>query len=531
MDRPEETVRVVLQGQPPPLTKLCEACGFRLEATLFRCPVDGATLPAERADVTVLGPYRLIERLGTGGMGVVYRAIHAKLGRMVAIKMLHRSLLADKTTLARFFQEARSVNTIRHPNVVEVYDFVTAGTDVYMVMEFLIGRDLHTALEQSPGRRLSPLRTVQLLEQICAALQAAHLANIVHRDLKPANIFLCQQRQGDESVKLLDFGLAKWVRGEGKMTKDGVVLGTVEYMAPEQARGDKLDGRADLYAVGCIAYEMLTGRRVFTGGNFADIMLRHVREAPTPPRKWSPDIPPALDDLVMRCLAKRPDERPQSAHELAQQLLDVGRQLDPGHVGTFDQRTQVVGRPSMPTLGAIVRTSQGSQGGGSGRPSRTLAITAASSVAAAVLGIVLWASGAGSPSGYRAVVHSTGSAGVTAGPQPIAVKLDSTPKGAEIWKDGTTMIGLTPVDLLVAPGSRHRLRFSREGFDSVERVFHVTASTTIAVTLRPAAGAAGAPQEKDRNGEKAQDKQADPKGRATPGGEGKRTRTLNPFGA
>ncbi len=456
--------------------------------------MDGLPLQGERPDVAVLGPYRLVERLGTGGMGVVYRAVHEKLGRTVAIKMLHRGLVADKTTIARFFQEARTVNTIRHPNVVEVYDFVSAGADIYMVMEFLVGRDLHAAIEDQGGRPLSPQRTVHILEQVCGALAAAHAQNIIHRDLKPANIFLCDRREADDFVKLLDFGLAKRERGEGKMTRDGVVLGTVEYMAPEQARGEKLDGRTDLYAVGCIAFEMLTGRRLFGGGNFADVMARHVGEAPPSLRELNPEVPAALDQTVLRCLSKSREERPRSAQDLAQELcgavrmafdatgllLGQGPKLPPGAT-----RVPSGGRPAI-TLSPVVRPIHFSQTvvvRRSGIGARVGAIAAAAG-AIALLG--LWAAaGTGEPRRrVAAQVPSAAPRVATPEPRPVAVRLDSTPAGAEIWEDGDKRIGVTPLDLLVTPGSSHLLRFVKPGYVPVEQTFRVNASTTIAVSLK-----------------------------------------------
>src|SRR5262249_17937739 len=153
-------------------------------------------------------------------------------------------------------------------------------------------------------------RAVAILEQVCGALQSAHTRNLVHRDLKPANIFLAEKEETGDFVKLLDFGLSKLERTEGRVTRDGAILGTPEYMAPEQATGQPIDGRADLYAVGCIAYEMMTGYRLFAGGGHAEVMVRHVNEAPVPPRRWNPALPQALEDLLLRCLAKQPGGRP-----------------------------------------------------------------------------------------------------------------------------------------------------------------------------------------------------------------------------
>ena len=333
------------------LTKLCGTCGYRYEGSVLRCPGEGTRLGRERPDVAVLGAYRLVERLGTGGMGAVYRAIHEKLGRTVAIKVLNRSLLADRTNIVRFFQEARSVNTIRHPNVVDIYDFVTAGKDIYTVMEFLVGQDLHHALYAEGGRPFLPGRAVSILEQICSALQAAHDRNIIHRDLKPANVFLIR-RDGDEFVKLLDFGLAKLDRTEGRMTREGVVLGTPEYMAPEQARGGTMDHRADLYGVGCLAYHMFTGCQLFAGGSYADVMVRHVKEPPPAPRTLNPQLSEALETVVLRCLAKDPADRPASALGVAEELCAaIGRTLSAAVQRSTSRARPVVADLAAPSAG------------------------------------------------------------------------------------------------------------------------------------------------------------------------------------
>ena len=243
-----------------PLNKRCRTCGYRFEADRGACPTDGTPLGRPRPGVEFLGPYRLVERLGAGGMGAIYRAVYEKAGRAVAVKLLHRSMRRETVALSRFFHEARAVNTIRHPNVVELYDLSGDGEDVYMVLELLQGEDLRTLLQDAPGGRLALERAVLLLEQICGALQAAHAHKIIHRDLKPENVFLVQREGQPERVKLLDFGIAKLEQAEGRLTSEGVAMGTPEYMSPEQARGSEVDGRADIYAVGCIAFEMFTGR-------------------------------------------------------------------------------------------------------------------------------------------------------------------------------------------------------------------------------------------------------------------------------
>jgi len=470
------------------LIKLCGACGYRLEAKLERCPVDGTKLGRERPEVALLGSYRLVERLGTGGMGVVYRAVHEKLGRAVAIKVLNRSMLADRTNVTRFFQEARSVNTIRHPNVVDIYDFVTAGKDIYMVMEFLTGRDLHQALYDQGGQPFPIERAVNILEQVCGALASAHERNIIHRDLKPANVYLTRRVQSEDFVKLLDFGLAKLEYSEGRMTRDGVVLGTPEYMAPEQARGDDLDKRTDLYAVACLAFHMLTGKQLFAGGAYADVMLRHVKEPAPPLRPDNPAIPEAFEAAVLRCLSKDPKDRPATARALAEELCAaIGRPFDSS--GAF-----AGGRPKAPPGPASISSSAV---GFSGMLSRAISVpgrrrrrmlAATGGAAVLALALVLTALVGGDRSGEVAseeVARST-AAGRPGFEPRVRVLLQSTPPGAAVIDDKGVRVGVTPHDLLVPLGSEHRLDFVLAQHHRVHRSFRAEVDTTIAVALESA---------------------------------------------
>jgi tRNA A-37 threonylcarbamoyl transferase component Bud32 len=504
------------------LTKLCGTCGYRYEATTQRCPADGSRLGRERPDVAVLGAYRLVERLGTGGMGAVYRAIHEKLGRTVAIKVLNRSLLADRTNIARFFQEARSVNTIRHPNVVDIYDFVTAGKDIYTVMEFLVGQDLHHALYTEGGRPFAADRAVSILEQICCALQAAHDRNIIHRDLKPANVFLTRRDSG-EFVKLLDFGLAKLERTEGRMTREGVVLGTPEYMAPEQARGAVMDGRADLYGVGCLAYHMLTGCQLFAGGSYADVMVRHVKEAPPPARTLNPQLSEELEKVVMRCLAKEPEDRPASALTVAEELCAaVGRGLSPATTSSTSRARAIVeAAPSAGVSAVISRTLKMDLGG----RRKVVAGVAAGLALALALALVL------KPRPQPAVGATSRPAAGPGLQKLVQVRLQSMPSGASVSENGVTL-GVTPYDLSAEPGSDHIVEFSLPGHQRAQQSFRADVDTTLAAVLEPSE-----PQPRTTPSEPYPERSRRRARRmtlgATPGGSDRdldsRARTINPF--
>ena len=284
-----------------------------------------------------MGSYRLGEPLGRGGMGEVYRATHRMLARPAAIKLIHPEVLAAQDrksaglAVARFRREAEAAAQLRSPHTVELYDFgETEDGTLYFVMELLEGMDLETLL-----RREGPLpqeRVIHILRQVCESLAEAHASGLIHRDIKPANIHVGKVGLRHDFVKVLDFGLVKSVlpaAGEDSMaTAAGLTPGTPAYMAPELALGEKCDGRADLYALGCVAYLLLTGQLVFDAGSGLQMIAKHIQETPAPPSERTElEVAPELDRVVMACLAKRPDDRPQSAAELDQMLAEI--ELEP----------------------------------------------------------------------------------------------------------------------------------------------------------------------------------------------------------
>jgi eukaryotic-like serine/threonine-protein kinase len=268
-----------------------------------------------------LGGYVLEERIGAGGMGVVYRATHPLIGKQVAIKVLRAELVSPEQE-QRLLVEARAVNAIQHPGIIDIFDFGSLPDGrPYIIMELLKGQTLSTVLRHH--RQLDVGRTLWILDQVLTALGAAHKAGIIHRDLKPANVFLVNTPDTAPSLKLVDFGIAKLLESnDGPTTASGMVLGTPEYMAPEQVRGDTVGPAADLYAVGLMAFQMLTGTRPFQGEPF-QVMFAHAEKPPPRPSSLNPNLPSAVDDLVLRLLAKAPGERPESAEVVRQQLRDV----------------------------------------------------------------------------------------------------------------------------------------------------------------------------------------------------------------
>jgi tRNA A-37 threonylcarbamoyl transferase component Bud32/tetratricopeptide (TPR) repeat protein len=296
----------------------CPTPHVNVECPTF-VPASTPTLPprAERGGELVgqrFGSFRAIRELGRGGMGTVLLAEHVLIPKRVAVKVLHGHLAEEPELVARLLAEARAMSLVQHENVVTVYDLDTRDGRPYVVMEYLEGQSL-AAFARGP---IEPALAVDLLTQVCDALGAAHARGIIHRDLKPANVFLVPGPQGRQRVKLLDFGIAKRLaRAEGETpTRTGVLLGTPEFMAPEQCSGEDVDARTDLYAVGVLGYLLLTGRVPFSNESTAAVLVAHLTQKPCPPHEVRPGVPPALSAVLMRALAKRPEERFASAAEL-----------------------------------------------------------------------------------------------------------------------------------------------------------------------------------------------------------------------
>jgi eukaryotic-like serine/threonine-protein kinase len=268
------------------------------------------------------GRYLVKKLIGEGGMGLVYEAEHVEIGRRVAVKVLHAVYTRQAEVVARFRAEARAATRIGNPHIIEVFDSgTTVDGAVYFVMEFLEGLTLSDAI--AVAGTLPAARTVAIGRQICQALAAAHKANIVHRDMKPENVFLIERHEREDFVKVLDFGIAKTLDQTGRvgrLTNPGMAMGTPEYMAPEQAAGQPTDFRADIYAVGAILYECLTGRPPHEGANIMEVLSRKATQVPVRVAQLRPDAPPELEQLVMRMIAMQPDQRPASMDVLAQEL-------------------------------------------------------------------------------------------------------------------------------------------------------------------------------------------------------------------
>ena len=310
---------------------------------------------------TTLGEYQVLEPIGEGGMGVVYRGVQPIIKKRVAIKVLKPNMAGDATQVRRLADEAVAVNSIRHRNIIDIFSFgqLPDGRP-YIVMEFLEGQPLDAYLAASGLLPLS--ETVALLIAVCAPLGAAHRAGVILRDLKPSNIFVCETADGERYLKLLDFGLAKKglsLDGTTEQTSRAQVSGTPNYMAPEQARGQSVSGRTDLYALGVLAYELVTGELPYTAPGPMEVLMLHV-SAPIPPvRQLVPSAPAALEELIARMLAKSADDRPSTAEEVRTSLIEIARGLDVS--GKFETIDPVSGEYAHRALRPMVTPEPMSQ--------------------------------------------------------------------------------------------------------------------------------------------------------------------------
>src|SRR5256714_1596836 len=312
--------------------KICPVCTTEYRDDVRFCPNDGQTLRSSGPTHDLVGQvladrYHIMKKLGEGGMGKVYLAEHVKMGRRSAIKVMNPSMVHDPEAVARFNREASNASRISDAHVCAIYDFgETPEGLIYLAMEFIEGEPL-TELIRSEGA-LPLARAADIAIQVAAALQAAHDLGIVHRDLKPDNIMLTRSRDGADAVKVVDFGLAKAVGGEGggqKVTRTGLVVGTPEFMSPEQLSGDKLDGRSDVYSLGLVLFNMLTGTLPFAADSVQETMIKRLTDEPAELIEVRPDLhfPPGLQQTLDTALARSPVNRYQSAAKFAHDLAAV----------------------------------------------------------------------------------------------------------------------------------------------------------------------------------------------------------------
>ena len=469
-----------------------------------------------------LGNYDIQAKIGEGGMGLVYLGIHPQIGKKVAVKVLHEELCSKADVVARFFNEAKAVNDISHPNIVDIIDFGETMFDgaicKYIIMEFLDGESLAARMRREG---VTIRESLHIIAQCASALAASHAKGVVHRDLKPENVYLCT-RPGDRNyTKLLDFGIAKLTaEGSGPLsqhTRTGMVIGTPTYMSPEQCDGKgNIDNRADIYALGVMMYELLSGRVPFPGDGFGEVLVAHLTREPEPPSTINNNIPPELEAIVMRCLRKKKEERFQSMNDLIAAVFEPGP-----HYQTFlrGEPAPLAG-PNVPQVsagGSMLLSAQAiqaalaaSQGGAptpmmpmGGGPMASGAVSALSSPPGAM----------GAPQGLSAAwgalngpqagqsMMPSGPTALPPGPQPMMNPSSGTPvaQGLRMSGSGPTaapvdmmpiggaLSGPRPTTLQGASGeasSRRRPLNVMIGFASAI-VFGVLAVVTVRLVTRP----------------------------------------------
>jgi predicted Ser/Thr protein kinase len=333
--------------------KICPQCSTEYDIEQKFCPKDGTTLriqggqTGDLVGAVIADRYNVIKKLGEGGMGTVYLAEHVKMGRKSAIKVMNPGMVSDADAISRFNREASNASRINHPNVASVYDFgETSDGLIYLAMEFIEGPSLTKVIEESGS--LPPVRAAEITRQAAEALAAAHDLGIVHRDLKPDNIMLAKGRDGADIVKVVDFGIAKAADGEGqKVTKTGLVVGTPEYMSPEQLAGDKLDGRSDTYSLALVTYAMMTGKLPFPAETIQESMIKRLTDEPKPLAESKPDViwPEAVQTVITTALQRDAVSRYQTASEYGRALHAAVQGMPRGRASAA---TAVIGRVSMP---------------------------------------------------------------------------------------------------------------------------------------------------------------------------------------
>jgi tRNA A-37 threonylcarbamoyl transferase component Bud32 len=442
-----------------------------------------------------IGNYRLTARLGEGGMGVVYLAEHPVIGKKVALKAIHPELSRNAEVVSRFIAEAKSVNQIGHEHIVDIADFgTTPGGEFYFIMEYLQGEALSERLKREG--RIDPTRAMVIAAQIADALDSSHEHHIIHRDLKPENIFLVSRGGSKYFVKVLDFGLAKFTQSEEKVThktRAGSVMGTPYYMAPEQCEGKtEIDHRADIYSLGVLLFEMLTGKVPFGGDGYGEIIVKHITMPPPSVRSLVPELSPEMDLILFRALAKDRTQRFQTMAELRDALLDPNRYASAAPIVGIPDDLSGVARAASPMarsemdIGAKMGGGFGSgsgggvvQAGGGHAPStfrqgmgeiiedltpkkKTSRVVMLAAIASMTGAVVALATSRHEPRHVPPPV-----AALPSRPATVRVNFNSDPDGATVTTGDHKTLGQTPLSIEVPySDSAVEYVFKKQGFET-----------------------------------------------------------------
>jgi len=425
-----------------------------------------------------VGNYRVVAKLGEGAMGVVFLAEHPIIGRKAALKVIHPEHARNPEVVARFVTEATAINRVGHPHIVEVTDFgTTPGGDFYFAMEYLEGVALSDVIAKEAP--LAPARALTIAAQIADALGASHAHGVIHRDLKPDNVFLVPRGDDPAFVKVLDFGLAKLVSHDVARrfdTRTGVVLGTPYYMSPEQCEGSKeIDHRADVYSLGVVLFEMLTGRLPFGGAGYGEVLMQHLVRRPPSIRSVVPELPEHIDAILQRALAKAPGERFATMEQFREALL------------------QPAAAPAPPSPPRAAPADDGLDRVPRSRAPRAVAFLTVAALAGGAFATGLVHAGsvrrslALAPRLLAATRPAVAQAQVPPAPSTVSLTFGSEPPGATILAPDGTALGETPLAIHVPRSDRAgHYRFEKPGFAPKEMESIPNVSSSMFVRLEPA---------------------------------------------
>ncbi len=447
---------------------------------------------------SLLGSYRVLSLLREGGMGRVYIAEHTLLGRQVALKVLRPEYSANRHAVTRFFAEARAVNRISHENIVEITDFCENGDGHnYLIMELLRGQDLGDLLLKVG---VIPVhRAIDIAIQVAGALTVVHAGRIIHRDLKPDNIYLVDRPSRLGFVKLLDFGVAKLIDPDGAgiqlgTTAEGAIVGTPEYMSPEQATGDVIDHRSDIYSLGVILYEMVTGVLPFRAANFGELVVQLLTARPEPLSAYTAgaEVPVELEQLIFEMLEKKPADRPQTMHEIEQRLRAMQDDLMPLLGATISTRARR-GTDRAATLAVATHEPEPAPAPAKRRHSKKLLGVAAVTVLAAVASAGWYAMPEPAPTPERVApppivttpTRAPAPPAPPAVPARVVIHFHSTPSGARVRQVGSeSVLGTTPFAYELDRADEVRsFRFDRAGYLPATQAITVASDGDAAVSL------------------------------------------------